>query len=84
MAVEHTITHKKIRNPEKGASARGALRKFVANRARQICAKLPVSRFVHQRKGAQNRRKFVANLKVKSAPSIAVEHTITHKKIGKV
>ena len=31
---------------------------------RQICAKLPVFRFVHQRKGAQRCRKFVANSKV--------------------
>ena len=31
---------------------------------RQIYAKWPVFRFVHERKGAQNCRKFVANLKV--------------------
>ena len=30
----------------------------------KICAKLPVVRFAYQRKGAQNYRKFVANLKV--------------------
>ena len=50
----------RVRNPEKGAFARGALRKFVAN-----CApNLPKIGFVHQRKGAQNCRKCVANLKV--------------------
>ena len=32
--------------------------------ARQTCAKLLAFRFVHQRKGAQNCRKLVANLKV--------------------
>ena len=48
---------------EGGRSRKGALRKL-SQIARQICAKLPVFRFVHQTKGAQNCRKFVVNLKV--------------------
>ena len=51
------------RNPEKEAFARGALRKFVANSVPNLC-KLAGILFVHQRKGAQNCRKFVPNLKV--------------------
>ena len=51
-----------FQNPEKGAFARGALRKFVANCAPNICAKLTVFRFVHQKKDAQNCRKFVASI----------------------
>ena len=49
--------------PTRGRS-RGGRCANLSQIARQICAKLPVCRFVHQRKGAQNCRKFVANLKV--------------------
>ena len=52
-----------LRNPKKGPFAKGRCVNL-SQIARQICAKLPVFHFVHQRKGAQNCRKFVANLKV--------------------
>ena len=46
----------------------GGLREGVAQNLSQIapqfCAKLPVFRFMHQRKGAQNYRKCAAGLKV--------------------
>ena len=57
------ITPPCLVNLEKGAFVRGALRKLVANCA-PSCANLPVFRFVHPRKGAQNCRRFVVNLKV--------------------
>ena len=41
----------------RGRSRRGRRAKL-SQIARQVCAKLPVFRFVHQRKGAQNCRKF--------------------------
>ena len=44
-------------------SREGGVRANLSQIARQICAKLPVFRFVHQRKVAQHCRKFVANLK---------------------
>ena len=47
--------------PRRGRSRGGA---FGAKMMRPICAKLPVLRFVHSRRGAQKCRKFVANLKV--------------------
>ena len=54
-----------LRNPEKGAFAKGGRCANLSQIAHQICRKTwLVFRFVHQRKGAQNCRKFVANLKV--------------------
>ena len=49
--------------PRRGRSRRGRCANL-SQIARQICAKLLVVCFVHQRKGGQNCRKFVANLKV--------------------
>ena len=46
--------------PKRGRSRRGRCAIF-SQIARQICAKLPLFRFVHHTKGAQNCRKFVAN-----------------------
>ena len=49
--------------PRRGRSREGRCANL-SQSARQICAKLPLFRFVHQRKGVQNCRKFVVNLKV--------------------
>ena len=49
--------------PRRGRS-RGGRCANLSQLARRIRAKLPVFRFVHQRKGAQNCRKSVANLQV--------------------
>ena len=49
-----------------GGRSRGGRCANFTQVARQICDKLPVFLFVHQRKGAQNCRKFVANSKVNS------------------
>ena len=61
-----------IRNPEKGAFARGVLRANQSQIARKFCAKLPVFCFIHQRKGVRKSRKFVANLKVDFAQFYAI------------
>ena len=51
--------------------------------ASQICAKLPVFRFVHQRKGAQNCRKFVANLKVMQFRTISCKYPFSNALFSK-
>ena len=56
----HRIVQVLIRNLEKGAFAKGAVRKFVANYA----PKLRVFCFMHQKKVVQNCRKLVADLKI--------------------
>ena len=58
------VVPKQVRNLEKGAFARGTVHKFVAIACQimaQIRTKLPAFRVIHQRKGAENCRKVVAN-----------------------